>query len=51
MFKRFSNWVKTIAVKTGYAVSHPSIIWKERREEARARALAREMAKKAGKTE
>lgn len=51
MFKRFIDWVKTITVKTGYVVTHPSIIWKERLEEARARVWAREMAKEAGKTE
>lgn len=47
MFKRFIDWVKTITVKTAYVVSHPSIIWKERLEEARARVWAKE----AGKTE
>ena len=46
MFK-FVNWVKTISVKTGYLISHPQVLWKERCEEARAHMWAREMAKKA----
>jgi len=47
MFKRFSNWVANITIKTGYVISHPRALWKERCEEVRARAWAREMAKKA----
>ena len=47
MFKRFSNWVKVVAIKTAYVISHPQMLWKERREEMRVRMWAREMAKKA----
>ena len=47
MFKRFVNWVKVVAIKTAYVVSHPGVLWKEYREEVRARMWAREMAKKA----
>ena len=47
MFERFSNWVKVVAIKTAYVVSHPGVLWKERREELRAHMWAREMAKKA----
>ena len=48
---RFINWIKTLVVKTSYLVSHPQALWKERCEEARACVWAREMAKKASKTE
>ena len=41
------NWVTAVMGKTSYLVSHPKALWKERREEARARAWAREMTKKA----
>ena len=51
MFKRFVNWAKAVFVKTMYVIPHPSLFWKERREEARVHMWAREMAKKAGKTE
>ena len=44
---RFVSWVKAVMGKTSYLVSHPKALWKERREEARARAWAREMTKKA----
>ena len=50
MFKRFVNWVKVVAIKTAYVISHPNVLWKERCDEARARAWAREMAK-TGKAE
>ena len=47
MFKRFAHWVKAMTVKMGYVIAHPRVLWKERREEARVRMWAREMAKKA----
>lgn len=46
MFKRFTHWIYVIAVKAGYVVSHPQVLWHERCEEARAHMWAREMAKK-----
>ena len=46
MFVRFYRWAKAVVVKTGYVISHPSIIWKERREEVQARMWAKEFAKK-----
>lgn len=51
MFKNFAHWVKVVAIKTAYVVSHPHVLWKEYREEVTARVWAREMARKAGKTE
>ena len=51
MFKRFAHWVKTITVKIAYVVSHPQVLLSEYREEVAARVWAREMARKAGKTE
>ena len=51
MFVRLVNWVKAVTVKTAFVISHPRVLWKERQEEVRARMWAREMAKKAGKTE
>ena len=48
---RFVSWVKAVMGKTSYLVSHPKALWIESCEGTRARAWAREMAKKAGKTE
>ena len=48
---RFISWAKAIMVKIGYLVSHPQALWKESCEGTRARVWAREMAKKASKTE
>lgn len=46
MFKRFAHWAKVVVAKSFYVVSHPRALWKERREELRARMWAREMAAK-----
>jgi hypothetical protein len=45
MFKRFINWIKVVSIKTAYVVSHPHVLWKEYREEVRARMWARNVAK------
>ena len=45
MFVRFTNWVKVVTNKLLYVVSHPGVLWKEYREEVRARVWARNVAK------
>lgn len=46
MFVRFAHWVKVVAIKTGYVLSNPHVLWKEYREEVQARMWAKEFAKK-----
>ena len=43
------NTLKVLARKTAYVICHPGVLLSEYREEVRARAWAREMAKKAGR--
>lgn len=45
MFKRFCEWTKVMAVKVCYVAAHPQVLWKEYKEEVRARMWARNVAK------